>query len=136
MKHRVALNVHMQRLEEKKSAQTQDKDTLPEQSVLLPLPEIPPTLPIGPNNGSSDIFGNFRCLGLAYLDENREQLEFSAGTVLDDGKGHQTWSEETETATSECSDSESEQSEWAMQDSGSGDYWPYPLRTVSDKLRA
>jgi len=124
----------MRKLEEKESAQAQDEYTPPGQSVLFPLPEIPSTLSAGPNHGSSDIFKNFRRLGLSYLDENGEQVEFSAGAITDDDEGHQTRSKDTETVTSESSDSESEQFEWDMEDSVPGDYWPYPSKTVGDEL--
>ena len=77
-------------------------------SVLLPLPEIPPGPSASHDDGSSNMFKNFRRLGLTYLDENGEELEFSAGTVLDDDKGDQSQSEETGAITSECSDSESD----------------------------
>lgn len=84
------------------------------------------------------MFKNFRRLGLAYLDENGEQLEFSAGTVSDDDEDRRTRSEDAETI--ESSDSESDttdqQFEWAAQDGGLKDYWPYPSKTVSNKSRA
>ena len=132
------MNVRARKLEEQESARAQDEHTPPTHSVLLPLPEIPPALPTGLDDGSADMFKNFRRLGLAYLDENGEQLEFSAGTVSDDDEDRRTRSEDAETI--ESSDSESDttdqQFEWAAQDGGLKDYWPYPSKTVSNKSRA
>ena len=106
-------------------------------STLLPLPEIPSVLP---NNGSPDTFGNFRRLGFAFLDENGDQLEFSAGMVSDDDEGCRTQIQESEAIMSEHSDSEesdaaSAQFEWTVQGGESEDYWPYPSKTVSRGFR-
>ena len=140
MKHRVALDIHARKLkEELTQAQDEHAPSPLTHSVLLPLPEIPSAPFAGHDNGSSNVFEGFRHLGLAYLDENGERLEFSAGIMSDDNKGYQTQDKEAETIGSESSDSESDatgiQAEWAMRESGLRDYWPYPSKTVSDELR-
>lgn len=128
----------MRKQEEKVLAQAQGEHPPPANSVLLPLPEIPLVLSAGPDERGSDIFENFRRFGLGYLDENGEQLEFSAGTSSDDDSGHRTQSEETEAVVSECSDSESDTADPQPGLTAQGDrlmdYWPYPSKTVSDKL--
>ena len=88
-KHRLALNCRTLKLGEKPSAQPQCEQP-PSQpiSALLPLPEIPLVLPNSQDDMNSDVFRNFRHLGLTYLDENGEQLEFSAGTVPNGGGEH------------------------------------------------
>lgn len=135
-KHRLALNRRTLKLGEKPSAQPQCEQP-PSQpiSALLPLPEIPPVLPDSQDNMNSDVFRNFRRLGLTYLDENGEQLEFSAGTVPNGGEGNSNPNEETGAAASEYSDSESDdvdpQSEWPTRNIEQTDYWPYPSKTVS-----
>jgi len=97
--------------------------------VLLPLPEIPSALSTGEGDRGPNIFENFRRFGLAYLDENGEQLKFSAGTVSGD-EGYLEQTEETEATASECSDSEGDVTD--VQESGMKSYWPYPSKTVSD----
>lgn len=137
MKHRVALNLHV-RKQEKVSSQGQGEHTPCLDTTLLPLPEIPSDSPIGLDNESSDMFKNFRRLGLNYLDESGEQLEFSAGTVSDSNEGQQSQTEETMVTESDFSDSESDnasvQPEQTTRDGRLRDYWPYPSKTVSDKL--
>jgi hypothetical protein len=102
-------------------------------SVLLPLPEPPPVTPISQGDPSFDVFSGLRRIGLTYLDENGEPLEFSAGAE----SSHQTWrNDETENQVeSECSDSESDaadpQPKRFVQDVERRDYWPYPSKTVS-----
>jgi len=78
------------------------------------------------------MFKSLRRFGLSYLNENGEQLEFSAGTGSDNDHSRWTQNEEAESIASECSDSESDGSnlEWAVLNGGSTDYWPYPSKTV------
>lgn len=137
MKHQLALNVRARKLEERLSAKAQGEQPSSQRiaSVLLPLPEIPLVLPDSQGDASSDMLRNFRRFGLAYLDENGDQLEFSAGAVSDDGEGNPIPSEESDAATSECSDpasdAEDPQPEWPVRDVDQTDYWPYPSQTVS-----
>jgi hypothetical protein len=131
------LNIHSHKLKGKESAQAQCKPASLAHSTLLPLPEIPSALP---DNGSPDTFGNFHRLGLAFLDENGDHLEFSAGVVLDDDKGRRTQIQEPEVTMSEYLDSEesdatSAQFEWTAQGGKLEDYWPYPSKTVSGGFR-
>ena len=139
MKHRVSLQVCTRKLEENKLAQERAKHAQPTNSVLLPLPEMPWALSTGPNDGTLDVFENFRRSGLTYLDENGDRLEFSVGTELSDvGDRAQNRVDETVTPNppdeSESDVDDSLQPEWVAQDSGSDDYWPYPSKTVSWNL--
>lgn len=133
-KHQAALDVRVRKFEE----QARDERTLspPTNSVLLPLPEVLPVLSVGRHDGRSNIFEDFRRLGFTYLDENGEELEFSAGTALDSDKVCQITSEEAEAAAPEYSDSECStagvQADWVTQEGTPRDYWPYPSKTVSD----
>lgn len=132
-KHQVSSKIRTQKLEERESARAEGEDTLPAYSDLLSLPEIPSVGPTGSDNRSSDVFEKFRRLDFAFLDENGEQLHFSAGTEVGDDDGCQTWDREAKAVTPECSDAESDvispQLEWT-------DYWPYPSKTVSNELCA
>lgn len=132
------MTVRTKKLEGEASAQVQEEYAHATYSTLLPLPEIPSVLLADVGSGVSKVFNNFRRLGLTYLDENGEQLEFSAGTG-DDDKGGQVRNEEGDVYTSECSDSESVDDnspfEWNKQDAQSGDYWPYPSKTVRNDLK-
>lgn len=122
-------------------AQTQGRQTpsQPVHSALLPLSEIPQIVPAGQDDVSADVFGNFRRFGLTYLDENGEELEFSAGVVLDGERGRQTQDGETEAFVSGCSESESDVAvesdpqpkRFACDVDSRRDYWPYPSKTVS-----
>lgn len=106
-------------------------------SVLLQLPEMPQGVLTGQDDVSFDMFNDFRRLGLDYLDENGEQLEFSAGEVSGDDEDHRTQNDETESVVTKCSDSDNStvdpqlSSEW-LRDAELNDYWPYPSRTVSE----
>lgn len=135
MKHRIALDIHVRKLEEK----AQEEHTPPVCSVLLPLPGTPSVPPAGPDDGCFDIFKNVRRLGHTFLNERGERLEFSAGRVLSD-KDHWAQSNETDDVASDCSDSGGGttdlQPEWATRDGKTSDYWPYPSKTVSNRLRA
>ena len=133
-KHQILLNICKQKLK-RGSVQAQSEPTPLMHSVLLPLPEMPPAPPASLDNQSSDMFRNFQHLGLAFLDENGEEVEFSVGAISDEDRDHQTQNQETETIVSECSDAEESDvsSEWATQDGGLKDYCPYPSKTVSDK---
>ena len=97
--------------------------------MLRPLPEIPSIIPVGQDDTNSDVFSSLRRLGLTYLDENGEQLEFSAGEVFDGNRDHQIPNEEI------GSDFESDvgdmQSKLLTEDFEGRDYWPYPSKTVS-----
>lgn len=106
--------------------------------MLLPLPEEPLASPTNPDDGSSDMFKNFQRFGFTYLDESGEELIFSVGTTSDDDEGHHGLNQEAEVVMPECSDAEESDAlpEWAAWDSQPGDYWPYPSKTVSDKLQA
>ena len=137
MKHQLSLKARARKLKEIALARAQDESGLPADTTLLPLPEIPS---IHVDDNSSDMFGNLRCLGLAYLDKNGQQLEFSAGIDSGDDDDWQTSNQETEDTTPESSDSEDDilgpHLEPTIQDGGMRDYWPYPSKTVSDELWA
>ena len=75
-------------MEERRLVQEQTEPAELVHTVLLPLPEIHSVLPTNSNDETSAMFRNFHCLGLTDLDENGEELEFSAGTDLD-GEGDQ-----------------------------------------------
>jgi len=138
MKHRASLNTRTRKLEGKESAHTQCERTPPRYCDLLSLPEMP-SVPTGPDDGNLDMFKSLRRFGLSYLDENGEQLEFSAGTGSDDNNGRWTQNEEAESIASECSDSESDiigpNLEWTVLNGGLTDYWPYPSKTVGGDSR-
>ncbi|KAF9786365.1 hypothetical protein BJ322DRAFT_1099898 [Thelephora terrestris] len=100
------------------------------------MPEISSTPPAGPDDETSCVFKNFRRLGLAYLDENGEKLEFLAGNDANGDEGGQSQSEEDEALESDFSDmSESDgadaQPKRVVRDGGLGKYWPYPSKTVN-----
>lgn len=138
IKHQASLGIRMCRLEERRLAQEQTEHAQLANAVLLPLPEMPSLLPTSPDDETSALFTNFCRLGLAYLDENGEELEFSAGTDVDN-EGVQTQTEDDETFRSDDSDSENDVAgpqteQWAAWDAGLGDYWPYPSKVVSGKL--
>jgi hypothetical protein len=135
------LDIRTRKLEEEALTKTRENPSQPVDSVLLPLPEVLPVVPAGFGDTNPDMFGRFRRFGLTYLDENGEQLEFSAGIDRDDDEGRLNQREETGAApvlVSEYSDSESDavdpQPEWPMQDTEQEDYWPYPSKTVSGIL--
>ena len=133
MKHRVLLQVRTRKLEENRLAEERAKHAQPTNSVLLPLPEMPWALSTSPNDGTLDVFENFRRSGLTYLDENGGRLEFSVGTELSDvgDRAQNRVDEAVEPNESESDIDDGLQPEWVAQDSGSGDYWPYPSKTVS-----
>lgn len=138
MKHQASLKIRTRRLEERRLTQEQTENAQLAHAVLLPLPEMPLLLPTSPDDETSALLENFRRLGLTYLDENGEVLEFSAGTDLDD-EGDQTRTAEDEIFRSDDSDSETDVAspqiqQWAARDDGLGDYWPYPSKVVSGKL--
>jgi hypothetical protein len=140
-KHRVSLKAHAQKLKEMNSVQERAERAQTVHSILLPMPEISSTPPAGPDDETSCVFKNFRRLGLAYLDENGEKLEFSAGNDANDNEGGRTQSEEDEALESDFSDtSESDgadaQPKRVVRDGGLGKYWPYPSKTVSENFRA
>ena len=138
-KHQASLGYYhdARELEERELARAQNECTQAAHSVLLPLPNI--LLPTSQDERTSNMFQSFRRLGLDYLDENGEQLTFSAGTDLDENENNQAQThDEAEILTSECSDAESDvesrQPGWTMRDSGLNGYWPYPSKTVSVDL--
>ena len=104
-------------------------------SVLLPLPDMLSTLSTSPDDERLDIFENFRRSGLTYLDENGDQLEFSVGTELRDvGHGDRAQNgvdEALESNSPDESESDTDSGLQPEQDSGSGEYWPYPSKTIS-----
>lgn len=130
-KHNISLSIRTRKLKERTLAQEQNECVSPGHADLLPLPEIFPTIPVSQGDGVAEVFGRFRRLGLSFLDENGEQVKFSAGT---DGERNRTQNEETD-VESGWSDIESDDAghplEWAAQDHQSTDYWPYPSKTVS-----
>ena len=138
-KHQASLKHHARELEERELVRAQNECAQAAHSVLLPLPDIPPMLPTSQDERISNMFQSFRRLGLDYLDENGEQLTFSAGTDLDENEDSQTQNDEAEVLTSECSDTESDidspQPEWTARGSGLNNYWPYPSKTVSGDLQ-
>ena len=133
-KHRLALGVRARKLAELTKTPDDRTPSQPIHSVLLPMPEISPTIPAGQGNTSVDIFGSVRRFGLTYLDKNGEKLEFSAGMISDDDRGYPVRSEEVEASGSECLDSESDmvdpRPKWPARDVEQRDYWPYPSKTV------
>jgi hypothetical protein len=138
-KHQASLKAHACELQERELVRAQNEHAQVVHSTLLPLPDIPSVLPTSLDEGTANMFKSFRRLGLDYLDENGEQLTFSAGTDLDASEENQPQNDEVEIVTSECSDAESDaavdpQPGWTARDNESSDYWPYPSKTVSGEL--
>jgi hypothetical protein len=123
------LGIRARKLKEKDSVQTQDRQNLspPVRSALLPLPEVSSIFSTHQDDGNYSVFENFRRVGLTYLDENGERLEFSAGAASSGNKGCQIQNKEPQGSEG---DGAGIQTEWESQESGPGSYWPYPSKTV------
>ena len=142
VKHRSALGARAENLNLEEREVRVPGVNPPATSLLLPLPEAPSVFSAGRDGVDStfDPFEGLRRIGLTYLDEEGERLEFSAGARQDGDNGSQTEGKRTGVAMPGYSDSEDDDAgmgaEWVMpENNGSTGYWPYPSKTVSDGSR-